>query len=301
MSTTRTVAQEALSPSATVLGAALAASCLLHGAVFAASLTFSWPSYVLPVVAVFPVEIVESIDEVPAPTPRVVPPARPPVKATPARVAAPRATPPAPPAPASESRSTPQVPPELASVSRDVEPAQPEPLKQTAQEVPSVEVMAPSAASSERAAGTQSLSMSGATVAESGEGITARAIPTTRERVSSGAAAANGPMAAVPPNSAPLARITQAARPGGGYQVRPTYPPAARRAGAEGTTLLRVHVLDDGRIGEVRVERSAGHVALDEAAADAVRKWHFEPARSGSDTVAVWVLIPVEFRLRSGL
>ena len=36
-------------------------------------------------------------------------------------------------------------------------------------------------------------------------------------------------------------------------------------------------------------------------AAEAVRKWHFEPARTGAGTVSVWVLIPVEFRLRSGL
>jgi protein TonB len=94
------------------------------------------------------------------------------------------------------------------------------------------------------------------------------------------------------------ARITHAARPTGGYQVRPIYPPAARRALAEGTTLLRVHVLTDGSIGEVRVERSAGHGALDEAAAAAVSKWHFEPARNGSDTVAMWVVIPVEFRIQ---
>jgi protein TonB len=59
--------------------------------------------------------------------------------------------------------------------------------------------------------------------------------------------------------------------------------------------------LDDGRIGEVEIERSAGHVALDQAAADAVRKWRFEPARSGAQAIAMWVLIPVEFRLRSGL
>lgn len=88
------------------------------------------------------------------------------------------------------------------------------------------------------------------------------------------------------------------ARPGGGYQVRPIYPPAARRAGVEGTTLLKVHVHSNGGIAEVRVERSAGHAALDQAAADAVSKWHFQPARSGSEPVAIWVLIPVEFRLQ---
>jgi outer membrane biosynthesis protein TonB len=29
-----------------------------------------------------------------------------------------------------------------------------------------------------------------------------------------------------------------------------------------------------------------------------VRRWRFEPARNGSTAVAVWVVIPAEFRLR---
>ena len=32
---------------------------------------------------------------------------------------------------------------------------------------------------------------------------------------------------------------------------------------------------------------------------EAVTRWRFDPARSGSDAVAVWVLIPVEFRIKS--
>jgi periplasmic protein TonB len=71
----------------------------------------------------------------------------------------------------------------------------------------------------------------------------------------------------------------------------------ARQARAEGTTLLRVHVATDGRIDDVQVERSAGHAALDRAAASAVRRWRFEPARDATGPVAVWVVIPVNFRL----
>jgi protein TonB len=106
-------------------------------------------------------------------------------------------------------------------------------------------------------------------------------------------------LAAVPPSAPGPAPVTQSARPRGGYQIRPTYPAAARRAGAEGTTLLRVHIRADGTIGQVQVARSAGHPALDEAASVAVSQWRFEPARSGSKPVAVWVLIPVEFRLQN--
>ena len=107
------------------------------------------------------------------------------------------------------------------------------------------------------------------------------------------AAAAIGPSAAATPET-----VTRQARPQGGYQVRPSYPATPRRLGIQGTTLLRVHVLADGRIGDVLVEKSAGHPELDDAATDAVKRWRFDPARRGSDAVAMWVLLPVEFKLR---
>ena len=92
--------------------------------------------------------------------------------------------------------------------------------------------------------------------------------------------------------------VTRTAIPRGGYQVQPRYPTSARRQGIQGTTLLRVFVAIDGRVTEVSVERTAGHADLDEAAAEAVRRWRFEPARSGDMPVAMWVLLPVEFRLK---
>lgn len=80
--------------------------------------------------------------------------------------------------------------------------------------------------------------------------------------------------------------------------MRPSYPASARRLGIQGITMLRVHVLVDGRVGDVLVETSAGHPDLDQAAAAAVRQWRFEPARRGDDAVAMWVLLPVDFRLK---
>lgn len=92
--------------------------------------------------------------------------------------------------------------------------------------------------------------------------------------------------------------VTQIAHPRGGYQVLPSYPATARRLGVQGTTVLRVYIADDGRVGPVVVEKSAGHPDLDQAAIEAVRRWRFEPARQGKAPVAMWVLLPVEFRLR---
>lgn len=100
------------------------------------------------------------------------------------------------------------------------------------------------------------------------------------------------------PPGASAGGITRTAIPKGGYQVQPRYPATARRQGIQGSTMLRVFVASDGRVTDVAVERTAGHADLDEAAAEAVRRWRFEPARRGEEPVAMWVLLPVEFRLR---
>ena len=91
--------------------------------------------------------------------------------------------------------------------------------------------------------------------------------------------------------------IVRSARPKGGYQVRPVYPESARRAGIQGTTLLRIHIEADGHVSDVSVQRSAGHQSLDEAAADAVRRWRFEPALNSAGPVSMWAVVPVEFRI----
>jgi protein TonB len=92
--------------------------------------------------------------------------------------------------------------------------------------------------------------------------------------------------------------LSGVARPLGGYQVKPRYPESARRAGAQGVTLLRVRVLENGRVGEVNIEKSAGFRDLDFAAMDAVKKWRFDPARRDQEPVSVWVLLPVKFELQ---
>jgi protein TonB len=91
--------------------------------------------------------------------------------------------------------------------------------------------------------------------------------------------------------------LTALARPLGGYQTKPEYPESARRARAEGVSLLRFQVLASGRVGEVVVARSAGHHDLDRAAVEAIKQWQFEPARRGRTPVPVWVTLPVRFEL----
>ena len=88
------------------------------------------------------------------------------------------------------------------------------------------------------------------------------------------------------------------ARPIGGYQVKPRYPESARRQGVEGTVLLKIRITEQGSVEDVQVERSAGHPDLDQSAMEAVQRWRFEPARRSGEPVAVWVQLPVVFKLQ---
>lgn len=77
----------------------------------------------------------------------------------------------------------------------------------------------------------------------------------------------------------------------------PAYPRSARRAGEQGTVVLRVLVSLDGAATRVELERSSGSATLDSAALDAVQRWRFVPARRGATPVEAWVKVPVVFRL----
>ncbi len=90
------------------------------------------------------------------------------------------------------------------------------------------------------------------------------------------------------------------AAPGILSKVDPSYPSDARQAGLEGTAVLRVQILANGRPGEISVSRSTGHSSLDDAAVTAVAKWRFVPAkdRDSGKTVACYTSLPVSFRLK---
>jgi protein TonB len=243
-------------------------SCLLHlGVAMALVLGQQWVPVVLAVrPPIMPVHLVtlDSVEEpkiappTPPPTPRMRPPR---VLDTPrAREAPPVVKAPEPAPPAALASSPPIDPVPTTSVSERV----PEPsVTEAAAPGPPVTAVAPSPPTS-----------------------------TAPAAVAPPPAATTHASMAVPPG------VTQFARPRGGYQVRPGYPAAPRRLGIQGTTLLRVHVLEDGRIGAVLVEQTGGHPDLDQAATEAVRAWRFEPARRGAEPVAMWVLLPVEFRLK---
>ena len=115
-----------------------------------------------------------------------------------------------------------------------------------------------------------------ASVAERGAVLTA-----ATDSVASLVASAPGPMWA----------------PAGRRNVRPKYPPLARRRGLEGRTLLKVEILASGKSGAVAVISSSGHALLDNAALAAVRQWTFVPAGDVARETTTFIEVPVSFRL----
>src|SRR4029079_11447036 len=80
-------------------------------------------------------------------------------------------------------------------------------------------------------------------------------------------------------------------------RVDPTYPPASRRAGEQGTVRLKVLVDTNGRASNVQVTQSSGFTRLDEAAMDAVRKWRFVAATDGTNKIQAYTQVAVTFKL----
>ena len=74
-------------------------------------------------------------------------------------------------------------------------------------------------------------------------------------------------------------------------KVAPDYPMMSRKRMEEGTVVLIVSIEKD-RVTSVSVEKSSGHVRLDQAAQTAVRRWRFAPTAG-----TVRARIPIRFVL----
>lgn len=81
---------------------------------------------------------------------------------------------------------------------------------------------------------------------------------------------------------------------------KPPYPHLSRRLGEEGTVRLNILVNPDGSVARLELAKSSGHPRLDNSAMHTVQSsWKFEPARQGGRPVAAWVIVPIQFTLRS--
>ena len=79
-------------------------------------------------------------------------------------------------------------------------------------------------------------------------------------------------------------------------KVDPVYPEAARRAGVEGTVVLEASIAETGRVTDVQVVRGLP-LGLSESAAEAVRHWHYRPARGKTGPIASRKTVRIVFTL----
>ena len=77
--------------------------------------------------------------------------------------------------------------------------------------------------------------------------------------------------------------------------VVPVYPQEARSTGKTGTVILKVVILADGRVTDVKVMR--GDEPFVSAALTAVKTWKFEPARYKGQPITVYRIIQIPFKL----
>jgi protein TonB len=77
----------------------------------------------------------------------------------------------------------------------------------------------------------------------------------------------------------------------------PPSPSLSRKLGEQGRVILRVLVNPNGSADKVQLQTSSGYARLDESARETIARWKFVPAKRGSESVADWVLIPINFRL----
>jgi periplasmic protein TonB len=84
------------------------------------------------------------------------------------------------------------------------------------------------------------------------------------------------------------------------YRKNPTpvYPTSARRRRNQGTVILAVLIDIEGKVGEIRVEKSSGYTALDRSALRSVGSWAFVPGKKGDQPIDMWVHVPIRFSLK---
>jgi protein TonB len=81
---------------------------------------------------------------------------------------------------------------------------------------------------------------------------------------------------------------------------KPSYPALSKRLGEEGTVRVNILVNPDGSVARLELERSSVHPRLERSAMEIVQSsWKFAPARQGGMPVAAWVIVPIQFTLRS--
>jgi protein TonB len=137
--------------------------------------------------------------------------------------------------------------------------------------------------------------------------VTAPAVVTQAAPVAPSAPSApTTPTPPAPPAPAPAPVVTAPAKTDvsisasySASNAKPIYPNMSKRLGEQGTVVLRVLVKADGTAGAVEVKSSSSFPRLDQAAVEAVKSWHFNPATSDGKAIDEWYQVPIPFKLQS--
>ena len=101
-----------------------------------------------------------------------------------------------------------------------------------------------------------------------------------------------------PPSGPKVAFIPYDLAPRAKSAIKPIYPEIAQEAGIEGVVVVQAFIDDRGRVKETLIFKGVPNTGLDEAAMEAIRRTKFHPAEQRERPVAVWISIPVNFRLK---
>lgn len=83
------------------------------------------------------------------------------------------------------------------------------------------------------------------------------------------------------------------------YKTIPDYPTKSVENLEQGIVVVSALIQKNGKVSEVRLEKSSGYELLDKSAMDAVSQWIFEPASLSNQITEAWFKIPIRFQLKS--
>ncbi len=81
------------------------------------------------------------------------------------------------------------------------------------------------------------------------------------------------------------------------HNPKPAYPAMSRRLGEQGKVLVRVLIDPNGQPQHAEIKQSSGFQRLDQAALNTVLKWRYLPGQRNGSIEAIWLQVPLEFRL----
>lgn len=80
----------------------------------------------------------------------------------------------------------------------------------------------------------------------------------------------------------------------------PVYPLLSRKRKEQGTVYLLLLVSKEGRVTQLKLQKTSGFARLDQAALQAVKHWKFQPARQQGEPIDYWYELPLKFSLQQG-